>query len=232
MQRQRMERLGIEGLDNVLKGGVPEKSILLIEGTPGIGKDVAAYHFLYAGLKEGEACAYVFARKTVGELEEEFAAYGMEIDPSRITWIDASESQLAAGPNVMNCNLTELFTVSAAIKKFLADNRKMKIRVVFDILSPALMSNSPLEVYKFFSSLVNEFKKYSATAMVLIEEGMHDPQIVVSVEQLCDYVIDMKAYEHDWDIRTMLRIKKTRTLPPPLQYFRFAVTGKGIAVSV
>lgn len=75
-----MERLGIEGLDSILKGGVPERSIVLLEGTPGIGKEVVGYHFLFTGIKEGEACAIIFAGRTIDEIESEFAAYGMRID--------------------------------------------------------------------------------------------------------------------------------------------------------
>jgi circadian clock protein KaiC len=228
----KMERIGIDSLDAILNGGITERSVVLVEGTPGIGKEILGYHFLFTGIKQGEKCAYVFARKTIEEVEEEFAAYGMEIDRKKLTWIDASESQLATGSNIVNCNIAELFTVSAAIKNFLAENKGEKIRILIEIISPALMTNPSLEVYKHLSAVITEIKKYNATAFMLIEEGMHDPQIVTSIEQLCDYVIDMKVYEHEWDIKPMLRIKKTKTTPPPLQYFRFAVSNRGLTITV
>lgn len=224
-----MEKIGIEKLDEILKGGVPEKSVILIEGTPGIGKDVLAYQFIFTGVKEGEACAIVFVGRTIDEIERDFANYGMKIDRSLITWINASEDQ-TKGENILNCNISELFTISAAIKKFLEKNKKKKIRIMLDILSSAFMSNHPNEVYKFFSSLITELKKANATVLALLEEGMHDPQIVVSVEQLCDFVIDMKLYERDWDIQSMLRIKKAKSIPIPLKYFKFNVTDRGVVV--
>lgn len=102
---------------------------------------------------------------------------------------------------------------------------------MFAILSPLLVSNNVQEVYKFFSSLISEFKKYDVTVLAMLEEGMHDPQTVISFEQLCDGVIDMKVYEHDWDVRTMLKIKKMRALPVPLKYFRFMISNRGFVLS-
>ncbi len=225
-----MESIGIAKLDGILKGGVPDKSVTLIEGTPGIGKDVLAYHFLFSGIKAGEACAFVFVGRTIEEIVSEFAANGMAISPQLFTWIDASGPHGSDGSNVVNCDISELFTVSSAIKSFVEKNKKKKMRLVFSILSPALMSNNSAEVYKFLSALIGTLKKSDITAVMLIEDGMHDPQTVVSIEQLCDGVIDMKAYEKDWEIQTMLRIKKMRSLPTPPRYFRFSVTDRGISL--
>jgi KaiC/GvpD/RAD55 family RecA-like ATPase len=41
----------------------------------------------------------------------------------------------------------------------------------------------------------------------------------------------MKVVEKDWDIQPMLKIKKMRTLPVPLKYYRFAITASGFTVS-
>ena len=223
-----VEPLGIKKLDEILKGGFPDKAMVLVEGTPGIGKDVLAYHFISEGLKEGDACAYVFAGQTVEEIENEFQAYNLSAHSA--CWINAS-GESEERKNEISCDVSELFTVSSAIKEFMQKNRKKEMRVVISILSTMLMSNSPNEVYKQLSSLKNEFKKYKCTVMLLMETGMHDPQVVTAIEQLCDGVIDMKVVEKDWDIQPMLKIKKMRTLPVPLKYFRFAITASGFTVS-
>ena len=223
-----VEPLGIQKLDELLKGGFPDKSMILLEGTPGIGKEILAYHFIHEGLREGDACAYVFAGQTVDELEREFEAYHLSSHFTR--WINASGGK-EERENEISCDISELFTVSSAIKEFLQKNRKKNIRVVISILSTMLMSHSPAEVYKHLSSLKNEFKKYKCTVLLLMEAGMHDSQVVTSIEQLCDGVIDMKVFEKDWDIQPMLKIKKMRSIPIPLKYFRFAVTAAGFTIS-
>lgn len=48
-------KTGVPGLDEILKGGVREKSAILISGGPGTGKSILAMQFLAAGAKQGEA---------------------------------------------------------------------------------------------------------------------------------------------------------------------------------
>ena len=223
-----VESIGIEKLDQILKGGFPDKSVTLIEGTPGIGKDVLSYHFIHQGLKEGDVCAYVFAGQTVEELAREFEAY--KLSSKNTCWINGSGGK-AEIKNEVVCDVSELFTVSSAIKDFLQKNKKKEMRIVISIISAMLMSNSSSEVYKHLSSLINEFKKYKCAVLMLIETGMHDSQTVTAIEQLCDGVIDMKAFEKEWEIQPMLKIKKMRAIPLPLKYFKFAITASGITVS-
>jgi len=44
---------GIEGLDNILEGGLPPGHLYLIEGDPGTGKTTLALQFLLEGAKQG-----------------------------------------------------------------------------------------------------------------------------------------------------------------------------------
>ena len=45
---------GIEGLDNILGGGIPTKNIVLVTGTAGTGKTALAFEFLVRGAAIGE----------------------------------------------------------------------------------------------------------------------------------------------------------------------------------
>ena len=49
---------GVEGLDEVLRGGLVANRLYLVEGTPGSGKTTLALQFLLAGARLGEACMY------------------------------------------------------------------------------------------------------------------------------------------------------------------------------
>ncbi|AOL17256.1 KaiC domain-containing protein [Sulfolobus sp. A20] len=52
-------RTYIPGLDEILYGGIPERSIVLLSGGPGTGKSIAAKQFIYNGLVRDEAGIYV-----------------------------------------------------------------------------------------------------------------------------------------------------------------------------
>jgi circadian clock protein KaiC len=45
---------GIEGLDYILKGGLPKNRLYLVEGNPGTGKTTMGLTFLLEGERSGE----------------------------------------------------------------------------------------------------------------------------------------------------------------------------------
>lgn len=47
-------KTGIQGLDEVLKGGILENHCILFTGAPGTGKSIATLQFIYHGAKNGE----------------------------------------------------------------------------------------------------------------------------------------------------------------------------------
>ena len=50
---------GIDGLDNILNGGLPKGHLYLVEGDPGTGKTTLALQFLLEGIRRGESVTYV-----------------------------------------------------------------------------------------------------------------------------------------------------------------------------
>lgn len=219
------EKIGIELVDNLMQGGMPTKTSILIEGTSGIGQNVMLYQFIYEGIRNKERCVYLFSGHMIDEILEEFESYGMEVKEKDVVWIDAS----ASNENAIQCDLSELYTVSSAIKNVISGRKKgEKIRFATDAISPMLMANNPAEVYKFLSSLITELKKNEAASLFIIEDAMHEPQVTASIEQLCDGVIELKAIEKDLEIETVMKIKKMKNVPPFQKYFKYKVTEGGI----
>jgi circadian clock protein KaiC len=58
---------GVEGLDEILAGGLQRSRVYLIEGSPGTGKTTISTQFLMAGAALGERGLYI----TMSETEEE-----------------------------------------------------------------------------------------------------------------------------------------------------------------
>lgn len=51
---------GIKGLDDMIEGGFPKGNMILLAGSPGSGKTIAAAQYLHHGASElGENCAYI-----------------------------------------------------------------------------------------------------------------------------------------------------------------------------
>jgi uncharacterized protein YjcR len=55
---------------------------------------------------------------------------------------------------------------------------------------------SPSEtIYRFLSQLLTDIKQRKGVFLATIEEGMHQPQVLASMEQLFDGVLELKLFE-------------------------------------
>ena len=73
---------GIEKLDNLLNGGYPKHRIVLVSGTPGSGKTIVCFHYLSAGIKNGEKCLYLSTDERVESLISEAKEFGFDFQPA------------------------------------------------------------------------------------------------------------------------------------------------------
>ena len=71
---------GIDGLDDILNGGLSRGHVFLLEGEPGTGKTTVALHFLLAGAKAGERSLYITLSETERELRQGARSHGWELD--------------------------------------------------------------------------------------------------------------------------------------------------------
>jgi KaiC/GvpD/RAD55 family RecA-like ATPase len=79
-----MERIktGIEGLDDIIEGGLPEKSVTLVSGPPGGGKSIFCFQFLWEGVKNGEKCLFLTLDKKSEGLILQAKELGFDFEPA------------------------------------------------------------------------------------------------------------------------------------------------------
>ena len=66
---------GIEGLDNILNGGIPLGNTVLVTGTVGTGKTTLGMEYLVRGAQEGENCAFISVTEPSAKLIENMRTY-------------------------------------------------------------------------------------------------------------------------------------------------------------
>src|SRR5688500_18029433 len=71
---------GVDGLDQVLAGGLPRAGLYLLEGDPGSGKTTLALQFLRAGVARNERPLLVAFSETFRELAAFAASHGWSLE--------------------------------------------------------------------------------------------------------------------------------------------------------
>lgn len=72
---------GIETLDNLLSGGLPENSITLVSGTPGSGKTILCYQYLWEGINKNEKCLFITSDERVSYIIKQANQLGFDFKP-------------------------------------------------------------------------------------------------------------------------------------------------------
>ena len=70
---------GISGLDEMLGGGIPEKSIILLCGGPGSGKTIMTLQYMMTAVKRGEPVVYVSLEEPMTKKIRNATAFGWDI---------------------------------------------------------------------------------------------------------------------------------------------------------
>ncbi|MFA6329043.1 MAG: RAD55 family ATPase [Candidatus Micrarchaeia archaeon] len=192
---------GIKSLDKVLGGGMPPAGNVLLYGDPLCGKKPLMMQFVYEGLKMNIPGIFVLTDFGFEDWKAMMAQSGWDIseyeengmlqvidcyskqynpkleDEGIVTYVDGS-SDLSA----ISMQLSGLQEQIVQI----ADNH----RLGFHTLSSLLETNQPESVFRFMQFITGKFRRMGATAMYVMEKGMHDEKHVKMIEHLMDGVIE------------------------------------------
>ena len=125
---------GIEGLDDILAGGLPRECLYLVQGDPGAGKTTLALQFLLEGSRHREKGLYITLSETNRELLKVARSHGWSLDDISVVSLSAIENLLRpeAHTTVFHPSEVELTKVSQLLKDTL--HKVQPARVAFDSL--------------------------------------------------------------------------------------------------
>ena len=160
---------GIEGLDDILAGGLSRSHLFLLEGEPGTGKTTVALHFLQAGAKSGERSLYITLSETERELRQGAESHGWHLDDNiHIFELTPPESLLNAEHQQSLLYSSDLELGEATRQIFEVVERVKPTRVVIDSLSEIrLLAQSSLRYRRQILAIKHYFVRYDATVLLL-----------------------------------------------------------------
>jgi circadian clock protein KaiC len=203
---------GIEGVDDILAGGLPRGYMYLVQGDPGAGKTTLALQFLLEGSRRREKGLYITLSETNRELFTVARSHGWSLDDIPVVSLSAIENLLRpeAQTTVFHPSEVDLTKVSQLLRDTL---RKVQpARVAFDSLSEfRLMSETALRYRRQLLALKQEFAALNSTVL-LLDDKMHQSGIIdPHILSLAHGVIELEQLSPDYGTaRRRLRISKLR----------------------
>ena len=217
---------GIDGLDEMLGGGVPRGHIITVMGSFGTGKTTFGMQFLMQGLINGEKGIFISLEEDPDSITANAAAFGWDLKPylkeKRLAIIKLEPADARATVSRIKSELPEF------IRKFEAT------RVVVDSVSllNMLFADDGERRARLFG-LCQQLKTTGATCVFTAEVKDDNPRSSRDglVEYVSDGVIGLRFNEREnGDVQLVIQVIKMRRLPHPRSIKPYSITDQGIEV--
>ena len=221
--------LGVEGLDDVLRGGLPRNRLYLLEGEPGTGKTTLALHFLLEGRERGERGLYVTLSETTEELSAAAESHGWSLHDIEV--VELSNVQAADADAAYTLFHPAEVELQQTVESVLAQvDRYRPARVVFDSLSEMrMLARDPLRFRRQILALKQFFVGRDCTVL-LLDDRSH-PSGDLQLQSLAHGVILLEHLAMDYGAeRRRLQVMKLRGMRFRGGYHDFRIKTGGVEV--
>jgi circadian clock protein KaiC len=223
---------GINGLDEILRGGLPASNLYMLQGAPGSGKTTAALQFLRAGVEAGERCIYVTLSQTAAELEAIAISHGWTLDGIRVEELStAGTVSEADDQSIFLTADLRLDETRKAIEAAIEEHKPR--RLVYDsLLEIRLITGDSPRFRRELIGFKSFLAKQNVVALLLDTQTAGYDRSGEEVEGLAHGVIRFdKSLEEYGGVRRRIEVSKMRGVPVADGYHDMAIReGEGVVV--
>ncbi|WP_434085385.1 KaiC domain-containing protein [Natronomonas marina] len=218
--------LGIEGLDEMIQGGIPERSLLVAMGAAGTGKTTFGLQYLQRGLEKDQKAIYITLEESREDVIQAATEKGWPFDE----YIESDELAIVdLDPIEMANSLTSIRgDLPRLVDAFEAE------RLVLDSVSLLEMmydnqAERRTEIFDFTRSL----KQAGVTTMLTSEAAQGNPYASRHgiIEYLTDGVFVLQYVRSEFrETRLAIEIQKIRNANHSRETKPYEITSDGISV--
>ncbi|MCJ2556402.1 MAG: hypothetical protein LN415_04760 [Candidatus Thermoplasmatota archaeon] len=206
-------KTGTPRLDDLLLGGIPFGSNVLIYGPPFVGKEVVANGFMAEALRKGIPTIWVTTEKMPSDIREEMGAvvsgYEEYEKLGLVKYVDSyskSMGEVEEDPYTIYLeDPTDYKAILSAVDKIskeLLKNHKY-YRLVFRSVSTLIAYLDSTSIFKFLQAFAGRRKRHKAVALYIIEKGMHTDQEIQMIGSMMEGMLDFKVEQ----LKSLLSVK-------------------------
>ncbi|RYG67579.1 circadian clock protein KaiC [bacterium] len=219
---------GVDGLDEILCGGLPRNRLYLIQGDPGVGKTTLALQFLLQGVAEGEKSLYITLSETREELLQVAESHGWNLDSIAVLEMDTEDALVPDAQNTLFH--TAEVELNETTERILREADRIKpTRIVFDSLAEMrLLAGAGLRYRRQILALKQHFATRNATVLLLDDLTTHSER---ELQSLAHGVITLEHIQPEYGSeKRRLHINKLRGVKFVGGYHDFAIKLGGLVI--
>ena len=215
---------GIVGLDDLIEGGFPRSSLVLLAGSPGSGKTIASAHYIYHGAKNlDENGVYVsFAERReffLDNMKRFSLDFEMLESKGKFKFLDLITTREEAVSSTLDTVIREVFEIDA--KRLVIDSfsamaqafkKKIDARIILHLLDKLM-------------------RQTGCTTLLLVELPIRSKTLGLGFEEfVADGIILFETIEEKEGIRKRAVILKMRGTSHNQNYSNIVISDQGISL--
>jgi KaiC/GvpD/RAD55 family RecA-like ATPase len=225
---------GINKLDKILAGGFPDNSTILLRGSPGTGKSTLCQQFITMGLSSSQPAIYITLDTSPDDIIKNMKRFGgidKHLKGQSMVFLDAYSWKVGGGKDedwkrVLKGGL-DINSINVMLSEILKGMSDKEKRSVFDSVSTLLLYIPADLVVRFIPILIAKCKQAKSTQVLILEEGVHDEEIVNTLSYLSDGVIELKMEGS----KRFMRITKMRSVSCSRDWLEYSIKEKGLSIA-
>ena len=236
---------GINGLDEMLHGGLPRGRTILVVGSPGSGKTTFAMQFLVGGGNLGEPGLYISLEEKPERMKANLSSFGWNLDTlehdGKITFIDATElrkpskrigSSLASPEDRITLTLPEvtLGSLLRTIRRVAAEEGTQRI-IVDPINSLMLRYQEEVNRRKALLLFFDALESTGCSCLMISELRTSVLERRFQLEEfLSEGVVLLHTMVHEGNVIRGIQIEKMRGVAHDTQLRPYQISDSGVEV--
>jgi circadian clock protein KaiC len=206
---------GIEGLDNILGGGVPRGNMVLIAGGVGTGKTTLSLEFLVRGAERGEKGLFLSVTEASSKLIRNFGTFEFFrpelVDSGQLVFVDLPLVYEQLGLDREELKPAEIDLLVRTIQGFVRDSGARRV-VVDSLTSVGFRVLSEEKIRDFMLKLGQVLSDLGTTSLLVAELGaVAGNRSFYGVEEaIVDGVVLLSNVRRRGDLLRVLQVIKMR----------------------
>jgi KaiC domain protein len=228
-------KTGVDYVDDLLYGGIPERNVVLLSGGPGTGKTIFSQQFLWNGLINGESAVYVALEEHPYQIKQNMLQFGWDVrefeEEGRFVMVDAFTAGIGKAKEFEKYivyDLTDIREFIDVLRQAIKDTNAK--RVVIDSVT-TLYINKPSVARSIVLQLKRVLAGLGVTSIFVSqvsvgERGFGGP----GVEHGVDGIIRLDLDEIDGELVRSFLIWKMRGTKHSMKRHLMEINDKGVVV--